>query len=119
MAWVEGRTWQLEQGRDNDRSYKLWGDAAKTTPWQFVGYDINATISDARGRKVYPLTVESDATAGTVRIIALESTVALLTPGKSYRFDCLMVAPGGLTADDTFLEAGTSVVAIRSSRRDP
>jgi hypothetical protein len=119
MAWVEGKTWELEQGRDNPLSFRLWADTAKTTPWVFTGYDVNATISDITGRHVYPVTVEADAALGTVRLIALEATVALLRPGRAYRYDCLMVAPGGLLADDPFLAAGPASVFIRSTRRDP
>ena len=119
MAWVTGRTWELEQGRDNPLSFRLWADAARTTPWSFVGYDVNATISDASGRNVYPVTVETDSTLGTVRLIALESTVALLRPGKAYRYDCLMVAPGAAVADDSFLAVGPASVALRTTRRDP
>lgn len=119
MAWVTGRTWELEQGRDNPLSFKLWADAAKTTPWSFVGFDVNATISDASGRNVYPVTVEADSTLGTVRLIALEATVAQLRPGKTYRYDCLMVAPGSAIADDSFLATGPAVVALRTTRRDP
>lgn len=118
MAWVTGKTWELEQGRDNPLSFRLWADAAKTTPWVFTGYDVNATISDMSGRNVYPVTVETDPTLGTVRLIALEATVAQLKPGKAYRYDCLLVAPGGLVADDPFLAAGPAVVALRTTRRD-
>lgn len=119
MAWTENRAWVLEQGRDNPRSFKLWADSAKTQPWVFTGYDINASISDESGRNVYPLTVEADAAAGTVRLIALEATLAQLKPSKIYRYDCLMVAPGALLADDPFLVAGPVTIAKRSSRRDP
>lgn len=119
MAWVTGRTWELEQGRDNPLSFKLWADIAKTQPWVFTGYDINATISDMSGRNVYPVTVEADAALGTVRLIALEATVALLKPSRAYRYDCLMVAPGGVLADDPFLAAGPAIVALRTTRRDP
>jgi hypothetical protein len=119
VAWVEGRTWELEQGRDNPFWFTLWADTAKTRPWVFTGYDVNATISDASGRNVYPVTVEADAALGTVRLIALEATVAQLRPGKAYRYDCLMVAPGASLGDDPFLAAGPAIVAIRSTRRDP
>ena len=119
MAWVEGRTWELEQGRDNPLSFRLWADTAKTTPWIFTGYDVNATISDASGRNVYPVTVEADAALGTVRLIALEATVAQLRPGKAYRYDCLMVAPGSTVADDHCLATGPVTVALRTTRRDP
>ena len=119
MAWVKDRAWELEQGIDNPLSFRLWEDAAKTIPWQFTGYDVNATISDTSGRTVYPVTVESDPANGIVRLIALEATVAKLRPGKVYRYDCLMIAPGAAIADDSFLATGPAGVAIRSSRRDP
>ena len=40
-------------------------------------------------------------------------------PGKAYRYDCLMVAPGSAIADDSFLATGPAVVALRTTRRDP
>lgn len=119
MAWVENRTWVLEQGRDNPQGFRLWADAAKTTLWPFTGYDINASISDEAGRNVYPITVEADPATGIVRLIAMEATVAQLRPTKSYRYDCLMVAPGATIADDSFLVNGPIVIAKRSTRRDP
>lgn len=119
MAWLEDKPWRLEQGIDNLLSFQLWADTGKTQPWVFTGYDVNATISDESGRNVYPLTVQADANAGTVRLIALEATVAQLKPGRQYRYDCLMVAPGSTLADDSFLVAGPSTIAKRSTRRDP
>lgn len=119
MAWVEDETWELEQGVDGLLTFELFADDAETTPWVFAGYDVNAAISDVSGRTVYPVTVDADPAAGTVRLIALEATVAQLRPGRPYRYDCLMVAPGATLADDQFLVAGTVTVAKRSSRRDP
>ena len=119
MAWVEGRTWNMEQGIDGLLEFRMFSDAAKTTPWLFTGYDVNATISDISGRHTYPVTVDANADTGIVRLIALEATVELFRPGRPYRYDCIMVAPGFSLADDHFLAAGPVVVAKRSSRRDP
>lgn len=119
MAWVEDETWVLEQGVDGLLTFELFADEAETTPWQFTGYDVNATIADLSGRTVYPVTVDANPATGTVRLIALEATVAQLRPGRPYRYDCLMVAPGATLADDQFLAAGTVTVAKRSSQRDP
>ena len=119
MAWVEDETWELEQGVDGLLTFELFADDAATTVWPFTGYDVNATISDLSGRTIYPVTVDADPAAGTVRLIALEATDAQLRPGRPYRYDCLMVAPGATLADDPFLAAGPVTVAKRSSRRDP
>lgn len=119
MAWVEGETWELEQGIDGLLSFELYSNDAATTPWLFTGYDVNATISDVRGRTIWPLTVAADPSTGKVDLIAPEATVAQLRVGRPYRYDCIMVAPGGTAADDHFLAAGPVTVALRSSRRDP
>ena len=88
MAWVEDETWELEQGVDGLLTFELFADDAATTVWPFTGYDVNATISDLSGRTVYPVTVDANPAAGTVRLIALEATVAQLRPGRPYRYDC-------------------------------
>lgn len=118
MAWVEGETWEMEQGRDALLTLELYSDSAGTTPWPFTGFDINATVSDEKGRNVYLVTVDSNAATGEVRLILPEATVNSLRVGKAYRYDCLLVAPGAVAADDHFLAAGPLTVALRTSRRD-
>lgn len=119
MAWVEDEPWALEQGIDGLKIFELFSDAAQTTPWQFVGFDVNATISDEKGRNVFPVTVDSQPTQGRVRLIAPEVLVNGLKVGGGYRYDVLMVPPGVTAADDHYLATGPVTVALRSSRRDP
>jgi hypothetical protein len=54
-----------------------------------------------------------------VKLILPEATVNTLRLGKRYRYDCLMVAPGNVVADDHHLAAGPVTVALRTTRRDP
>jgi hypothetical protein len=118
MAWVE-EAWSMEQGLDALKTFELFTDTAQTTPWSFVGWDVNATVSDEKGRTVYPVAVETTPALGRVRLILPEATVNTLKVGGSYRYDCLMVPPGATQADDNFLATGSVTVALRSSRRDP
>ena len=118
MAWVEGETWAMEQGIDALKVFELFSNSAQTTPWSFVGWDVNATVSDERGRTVYPVTVDADAETGVVRLILPEATVNSLKVGGDYRYDCLMVPPGGDSADDHYLASGPVTVALRTTRRD-
>jgi hypothetical protein len=120
MAWVEGETWEMEQGLDALKVFELFEDTEQTTPWQFVGWDVNATVSDDKGRTTYTVTVDATATQGRIRLIFPEALVNNLKVGSgTYRYDCLMVPPGVTQADDHFLAAGPVVVNLRSSRRDP
>ena len=119
MAWVEGDEWEMEQGIDALKTFALFSDAAQTIAWQFVGWDVNATISDSRGRVIFPVTVDAAPTLGTVRLILPEATVNTLKVGGSYRYDCLMVPPGVTAADDHFLSTGPVTVKLRTTRRDP
>jgi hypothetical protein len=119
MAWVEDETWNMEQGVDALKIFELFSDTAQTAPWSFVGWDVNATVSDEKGKTVFVVTVETNPTQGRVRLILPEATVNTLKPETSYRYDCLMVPPGATQADDNFLATGPVVVALRSSRRDP
>lgn len=119
MAWVEGETWAMEQGIDALLELRLFTDAAGTVAWPFVGWDVNATVSDEKGRAVVPVTVDANASTGVVRLILPEATVNTLRVGKPYRYDCLMVAPGNVVADDHHLAAGPVTVALRTTRRDP
>lgn len=119
MAWVEGETWQMEQGVDALKVFELFSNTAQTTPFVFTGWDVNATVSDERGRTVYPVTVETQPANGVVRLIFPEVLVNTLKTSGEYRYDCLMVPPGALAADDHFLATGPVTVALRTSRRDP
>lgn len=119
MAWVEGETWELEQGIDGLKIFELFSDAAQTTPWQFVGFDVNATISDEKGRGVVAVTVDAQPTLGRVRLILPEAQVNELKVGGAYRYDVLLVPPGTATADDHFIATGPVTVALRTTRRDP
>jgi hypothetical protein len=118
VAWVEGETWAMEQGIDALLELQLFSDAAGTVAWPFTGWDVNATVSDEKGRVIYPVTVDANAQTGVVRLILPEATVNTLRVGKAYRYDCLMVAPGNIAADDHHLAAGPVTVALRTSRRD-
>lgn len=119
MAWVENEAWAMEQGVDALKIFELFEDAAQTEPFDFTGWDVNATVSDEAGRAVFPVTVEADPEAGEVRLILPEATVNTLRVGRPYRYDCLMVPPGADPADDHYLAAGPVTVALRSTRRDP
>lgn len=118
MAWVTGHTWEMEQGIDALLTLELYEDTAATEPWIFPGWDITATISDEKGRTVWPVTVDAAAEAGVVRLVFPEAAVNALKVGRTYRYDCLMVAPGTAVADDHVLATGLVTVALRTSRRD-
>ena len=118
MAWVEDETWAAEQGVDALKIFELVADATTNQPWQFTGYDVNATVYDDKARAKYAVTVVANPTLGTVRLILPEAIVNTLKVGGSYRYDCLMIAPGTAVADDNFLVTGAFTVALRASRRD-
>lgn len=109
----------MEQGIDALLEMQLYSNSAGTTPWPFVGWDVNATVSDERGRVVFPVTVDANHSGGVVKLILPEAVVNTLRPGRPYRYDCLMVAPGNTAADDHHLAAGPVTVALRTTRRDP
>lgn len=117
MAWIEDETWAMEQGIDALKRFELVD--ASGAAWTFAGWDVNATVSDARARTIYPVTVTADPSGGTVQLVLPEATVNELKVGGDYRYDCLMVPPGATVADDHFLATGPVTVALRSSRRDP
>lgn len=119
MAWIEGETWEMEQGIDALKIFQLYEDQAQTTPWPFEGWDVNATISDINGHALYPVTVETVPLSGLIRLIFPESLVNSLKINGSYRYDCLMVSPGSVLADDHFLATGLVMVTMRTTRRDP
>lgn len=117
MAWIENETWAMEQGIDALKIFELFSDTAQTVPYVFTGSDVNATVSDANGRNVYPVTVETVPASGIIRLILPEAIVNSLKVGGTYRYDCLMVPPGPV--NDYFVATGPVTVALRSSRRDP
>lgn len=117
MAWVEGETWAMEQGIDALKVFELVNTSG--TAWSFVNWDVNATVSDAKGRTIYQVAVETEPSNGVVRLILSEDVVNTLKVGGDYRYDCLMVPPGATAADDHFLATGPVTVALRSTRRDP
>jgi hypothetical protein len=119
MAWVEGETWAMEQGLDALLELQLFSNSAGTIAWPFTGWDVNATVSDEKGRTLYPVTVDASPSTGIVRLILPEALVNSLRVGKTYRYDCLMVAPGAVAADDHYLATGPVTVALRTTRRDP
>ena len=119
MAWVEGETWAMEQGIDALKIFQLYSNAQQTTPWQFTGWDVNATVSDERGRVILNATIDANPSTGLVRVILPEALVNTLKAGGKYRYDVLMVPPGATVADDNFLATGEVTVALRTSRRDP
>ena len=119
MAWVEGHVWEMEQGLDALLELRLFSNSAATTPWPFTGWDVNATVSDEKGRTLYPVTVDASPSTGIVRLILPEVLVNSLRTNKTYRYDCLMVAPGAVVADDHCLATGPVTVALRTTRRDP
>jgi hypothetical protein len=119
MAWIEDETWDAEQGIDAVKTFEIYEDVQQTIPWQFVGWDVNATISDARGKQVFSATVDTSPTLGKVRLIVPEAVVNSLKVDSDYRYDCLMVPPGVDLADDHYLATGPFAVALRTTRRDP
>ena len=118
MAWVEDERWEMEQGIDALKVFELYSDMVQTTPWSFVGWDVNATISDENGLFVYPVTVETTPASGIVRLILPKAAVNGLKVGQIYRYDCLLIPPGSTAADDQFLATGPVTVALRTTRRD-
>lgn len=117
MAWVEGETWDAEQGKDALKTFELV--SSNGSAWTFVGWDVNASISDATGRVVIPVTVDANPNTGVVNLILPEAVVNTLQPGGQYRYDCLMVPPGVTLGDDHYLATGKFTVALRTTRRDP
>lgn len=119
MAWVEDEPWEMEQGLDASKIFELFEDDEQTQPWQFVGWDINASIIDQKGRKVFDVTVNAYPLNGRVILILPEASVNSLKTDYPYSYDCLMIPPGSNQADDHFLAAGPVQVSIRGTRRDP
>jgi hypothetical protein len=116
MAWIEDEPWPIEQGIDAVKIFELVDDEGD--PWPFDNWDVNATISDPEWGTIYAVTVSVDYQNSIINLILPESIVNTLQPGRSYTYDCLLVAPGDTVADDYFLATGPVTVALRTSRRD-
>ena len=118
MAWVEGKTWELEQGIDGRLELKLWANTAKTTPWTFANWALYGFISDAKRSEIYQLDLsESDAATGSIVAILPEATVNALRVGRDWFYDLLAVAPGSELADDHHIAYGPAVPTFRPARR--
>jgi len=118
VAWVENEPWDLEQGIDGVKIFHLFSNTAQTEAWPFVGFDVNATISDDKGRNIIPVTVDANPAQGTIRLIFPEAQVNQLKVGGAYRYDVLLVPQDTLPANDHFLATGPVTVALRTTRRD-
>jgi hypothetical protein len=119
VAWVEDQTWPLEQGLDGKATFELFSNAQQTEEWPFIGWDVNAVLSDEKQRQKYTLTTVTDAVNGVVDVIAPEALVNSLRAGRKYWLNVLMVAPGSTLADDHHLAFMPVTVAARPARRDP
>jgi hypothetical protein len=118
MAWVEGKTWEMEQGVDARLELKLWANTAKTTPFIFTGWTIYGFVSDTKRSLIYPLDLsESDSAAGSLVAILPEATVNSLKVGKEWVYNILAVAPGSEPADDVHVAFGPAVPTFRPARR--
>ena len=119
MAYVEGDAVVWEQGLDALIKFELFANTALTAPWPFLGWDVNAVLSDEKQRTKYNLTVVLDQLAGVVNVIAPEALINSLKITKSYWLNVIMVAPGNLQADDHHLAYLPITIAPRPARRDP
>jgi hypothetical protein len=120
MAWIENLPWEMEQGRDAELILQLLcGDEEGSESWPFVGWDVNSTIRDSTGDTVLNVTVATNPEEGEIKLILPEVLVNTLRPSKPYVYECLLVAPGEMAADDYFVAAAPVTVALRSTRRDP
>jgi hypothetical protein len=116
VAWEEGQTLKLEQGLDFQVTFELFNG---TQPWPFPSWDVNAVLSDEKGRTIYNVTTIVDALNGIVKVIVPEAIVNTLKTTKTWFLNVLMVAPGNNQADDHHLAYLPVTVAPRSARRDP
>ena len=119
MAWEEGQTLKMEQGLDFQVTFELFTGSGFTQPWPFPSWDVNAVLSDEKGRTSYAVTTIVDALNGIVKVIIPEAIVNSLKVTKPWFLDVLMVAPGNVQADDHHLAYLPVTVAPRSARRDP
>jgi hypothetical protein len=95
----------MEQGIDALLEFRLFEDTDGSGPWPFEGWDVNATVSDSKGLRTFPVTVDVNPAEGIVRLIFPQGFVNSLRVGRPYRYDCIMVAPGDQLADDQHLWA--------------
>lgn len=118
MAWVEGKTWEMEQGIDARLEMKLWANTAKTTPWAFTGWTLYGFVSDAKRSEIHALDLsESNAATGVIVAVLPEATVNSLKVGKEWVYNILAVAPGIEAADDHHIAFGPAVPTFRPARR--
>jgi hypothetical protein len=116
MAWDEGEAITWEQGLDGAVLIELFNGQQA---WPFPGWDVNAVLSDEKGRAVYSLTTIVDTIAGTIRVIAPEAIINSLKVSKAWFLNVLMIAPGNIQADDHHLIYRPVTIAVRPARRDP
>jgi hypothetical protein len=109
----------MEQGVDALLEFQVFLDQDSTNTWSFANWYINATVSDQKGKQVYPAIVDARPGTGLIRLILPEATVNTLRVNKSYRYDCLLAAPGNNQAENHYLASGPVSVQLRTSRRDP
>jgi hypothetical protein len=119
MAWVENHLWEMEQGIDAELILQLFSDEAGTNPWPFLDWDVKSTIRDTTADTVFDVTVVADPIQAEIKLILPEAIVNSLKPSKQYIYECLLVAPGSVPADDDFVAVGPATVALRTTRRDP
>jgi len=118
VAWVEGKTWELEQGIAARLELRLWANTAKTTPFTFTGWTVYGFVSDAKRSEIYALDLsESDPATGSLVAILPEATVNSLKVGKAWVYNLLGVAPGTEPADDHHIAFGPAVPTFRPARR--
>ena len=116
MAWEEGQTLKMEQGLDFQVTFELYNG---NQPWPFPSWDVNAVLSDEKGRTKYTVIANVDPLNGIVKVIIPEAIVNTLKTTKTWFLNVLMVAPGNVQADDHHLAYLPVTVAPRSARRDP
>lgn len=114
MAWVEDKTWIIEQGAPAPMIFDCWANQAKTQPFLFTGWDINATVYDERGRQLYPCGVA--VSSGRVSLSITDEQSEELKPGKTYFYDAIAVPPAN--AQKYFFAQGPVTVELRKSRED-
>lgn len=107
----------MEQGIPGILELRIFSDEAATTPWSLAGWEVKASISDIAGNTLFDFVPVVDAANGIVKLFLPEATVNQLSPERSYRYDALMVAPGGAPENDAFLATGPVLVSLRSTRR--
>jgi len=118
MAWVEGKTWELEQGIDARLPLRLWANTARTAPFVFTGWALYGFVSDTKRSEIHALDLsESDPATGSLVAILPEATVNGLKVSKEWVYNILGVAPGTEPADDDHFAFGPAVPTFRPARR--